>query len=230
MGQRITTLVLALGASIALLGLTACSSGGASGTSKTSAANAGTADFGPLADVTDGSSSAAQPAAPAGPAIEVTWEALAREKYLLENSRFRRRGQPQPPQRITLFSASHPTARKVKRARSKAERERFAGSAVLSDQDMVNFLRGLQKSGFYRHAKPTGYTDALAGSDNARGRIIVDQDGRSYTLLSMRGQGQNKATRQIPKLYSETKQAVMVLRNMTPTLNVTHYGVSGSAR
>ncbi len=229
MGQRITTLLLALGASIALLGLTACASGGASDTAKATTADRGLADFGPLADVTDGSP-AAQSTKAAGPAIQVTWEALAREKYLLENSRFRRRGQPQPPQRITLFSASHPTARDVKRARSKEDRERFAGSAVLSDADMLNFLRGLQKSGFYNHAKPTGYSDALAGSDNARGRIIVDQDGRSYTLLSMRGQGQNKATSQIPKLYSETKQAVMVLRNMTPTLNVTHYGVSGSAR
>jgi len=230
MGQRSTTFLLALGATIALLGLTACSSGGASSKAAQAGGGGPAANAGPVRDVTDGSRPAAKAAKPAGPAILVTWEALAREKYLLENSRFRRKNQPQPPQRITLFSESHPTAKKVRRARSKAERERFAGSAVLSDTDMVNFLKGLTRSGFYKYAKPTGYSDALASSDNARGRIIVEQDGRSYTLLSMRGQGQNKSTRGIPKIYSETKQAVMVLRNMTPTLNVTHYGVTGSAR
>ena len=45
----------------------------------------------------------------AGPAIVIMWEALAREKYLQENSRFRRRG-VQPPQKITLISRSHPDA------------------------------------------------------------------------------------------------------------------------
>ena len=126
--------------------------------------------------------------------------------------------------------SQHPEAKKVRQARTKEDRQKYSGSAVLSDKDMLRFLEGLRRQGFYRYARPTGYDNALADSENARGRIIVEQDGRGHTLLSMRGQGQAQATKAIPKLYSETKQAVMVLRNMTPTLNVSHYDVSGSAR
>jgi hypothetical protein len=234
MGERSSTVMLVLAATIALLGLAACS-GGAGAQGKKSGGNGATAaGLGPLADVTDPSpaagAAAARPRKPTGPAILVTWEALAREKYLLENSRFRRRNQPQPPQKITLLSASHPEAKNVKRARSKADREKYAGSAVLSDQDMLNFMKGLKQQGFYRYARPSGFDSAIAGSDSARGRIIVEANGQSHTLISMRGQGQNANTKGIPKIYSETKQAVMVLRNMTPTLNVTHYGASGSVR
>ncbi len=232
MGARATTLILALAATIAALGLTACSGGGGGQGSQGAGGASPQADLGPLPDVTDPSSAAKAraPAKPSGPAISVTWEALSREKYLLENSRFKRRGGPQPPQLITLFSESHPEARKVRQARTKEDRQKYAGSAVLSDKDMARFVEGLRRQGFYRYARPSGYDDALADSENARGRIIVEEGGQSRTLLSMRGQGQHKATKAIPKLYSETKQAVMYLRNMTPTLNVQHYDVSGSAR
>lgn len=232
MGVRTRSLFFVLAATIAVLGLVACSSGG-DASKGTQAAGAGTAaSLAPLPDVTDPSSGAttARKPAPTGPAIQVTWEALAREKYLLENSRFRRKGQPQPPQKIMLFSESHPEAQNVKRARTREERARYAGSAVVADRDMQRFLQGLKQQGFYRYAKRSGFDQALAGSDNARGRIIVAQGDDSYTLISMRGQGQNRETKAIPKLYSETKQAVMVLRNMTPTLNVSQYGYSGSAR
>ena len=237
MGVRTIPAILALAASIALLGLTACSSGGGSNSQNGSAgggANAASGNLGPLPDVTGASSTAANaPKAapkPSGPAIQVTWEALAREKYLLENSRFRRRGAPQPPQKITLYSESHPEAASVKRPRSREERAKHVGSAVVPDADMQRFIQGLRRQGFYRHARMSGFDEALAQSDNARGRIIVESGGESYTLISMRGQGQNANTKAIPKLYSETKQAVMVLRNMTPTLNVSHYGYSGQAR
>ena len=235
MGVRTIPAFLVLAASIGLLGLAACSSGGNAGGAAQSSNSQGAgnqAALGPLPDVTDPSSGATAraPAKPSGPAIQVTWEALAREKYLLENSRFRRQGQPQPPQKIMLFSESHPEAPVAKRPRSKADRAKYAGSAVLPDDQMVKFVEGLRRQGFYRHAKLSGFDAALAESDNARGRIIVQAKGESYTLLSMRGQGQNANTRAIPKLYSETKQTVMVLRNMTPTLNVSHYGYSGQAR
>lgn len=237
MGVRTIPTILALAASIALLGLTGCSTGGGGNAQNASGGGAATTASGPLAplpDVTGASStgrSAPQAAPkPSGPAIQVTWEALAREKYLLENSRFRRRGAPQPPQKITLYSESHPESANVKRPRSREERAKHVGSAVVPDADMQRLLQGLRRQGFYRHAKLSGFDDALAQSDNARGRIIVDSAGESYTLLSMRGQGQNPNTKAIPKLYSETKQAVMVLRNMTPTLNVSHYGYTGQAR
>lgn len=234
MGVRTIPAVLALAASIALLGLAACSGGGSGQGATPTGGSAARAPMAPMADVTAPSSAdataPAAPAAPSGPAIEVTWEALARERYLLENSRFRRPGAPMPPQKITLFSESHPEAKLVKRPRTKEERDKYSGSAVVPDRDMERFITGLQRQGFYRHAKRSGFDDAVAQSDNARGRIIVERDGQSYTLISLRGQGQNPNTRAIPKLYSETKQAVMVLRNMTPTLNVTHYGYSGQAR
>lgn len=238
MVHRARSSFLVLAASIALLGLAACSSGGGAAAATPSGATGGTADLGPLPDVTDRSSGSAPSTTPtsaaarqpSGPAIQITWEALAREKYLLENSRFRRQGAPQPPQKITLYSESHPEAQLVKRPRTKAERMKYAGSAVVPDADMQRFLAGLQRQGFFRYAKLSGFDDALVDSENARGRIIVEQDGTSHTLISMRGQGQNRNTKAIPKLYSETKQAVMVLRNMTPTLNVSHYGYSGQAR
>ena len=234
MGVRTIPAVLALAASIALLGLTACSSGGGGQAAKpgaTTAAGGAGGSLGPMADVTTPSSGGPAAAAqPTGPAIQVTWEALARERYLLENSRFRRQGGPQPPQKIMLFSESHPQAKLAKRPRTKEERQQYAGSAVVPDADMERFLEGLRRQGFYRYARRSGFDEAAAQSDSARGRIIVERNGESYTLLSMRGQGQNQATKGIPKLYSQTKQAVMVLRNMTPTLNVTHYGYSGQAR
>ncbi|MDA1194784.1 MAG: hypothetical protein O2894_06335 [Planctomycetota bacterium] len=219
---------LALAAAmIGLLGLVACSSGGAGANKQAPASGSAAANLGPLADVTPASPQAAKPS---GPAIQVVWEALARERELLETSRFRRKGQPLPPQRIVLLSESHPEASGVKSPRTKEERERNSGSAVLSDRDMQEFLAGLRRQGFFRYARPGGFDDSLVQSDNARGRIIVEQDGSTYTLLSLRGQGGNPQTREIPKIYSETKQAVMVLRNMTPTLNVSHYGYSGTAR
>lgn len=183
----------------------------------------GDADGGPV----DPAAPAAKPK-PTGPAIVVTWEALAHERYLLENSRFRRRG-PQPPQKITLISSSHPEAAALAMGRSR-QQDPETSTAVLDDKDMVNFVRGLERQGFFRYARPAGYDMAAATSDSARGRVTVTRGGDSRTLLSIRGQGLNEKTKQIPKIYSETKQAIMVLRNMTPTLNVTRSGATGGIR
>jgi len=179
-------------------------------------------------DADGGTAAAAEKAKPSGPAIVVTWEALAHEKYLQENSRFRRRG-PQPPQKITLISSSHPEAAALAMGRSR-QRNPDTSTAILDDKDMVNFVRGLERTGFFKYARPAGYDSAVASSDSARGRVTVTRGGDSRTLLSIRGQGLNEKTKQIPKIYSETKQAIMVLRNMTPTLNVTRSGATGGIR
>jgi hypothetical protein len=233
-----------LAASIALLGLAACSS------DKPAAAPRPVDMFGAHPTVTasghvavvqpaagEGEDAAQQPGGPAGkraaprsgPAIEVTWEALARERYLQENSRFRRPNQPQVPQKITLLNASHPDAARARAARARGDDRSFAHTTVLSDHDMQAFLQGLRQRGFFKVARPSGYDSALAQSQNARGRIIVTQGDQSVTLLSMRGQGLNPKTRAIPGIYSEAKQAIMVLNNMTPSLHVTHFSRSGTA-
>jgi len=197
------------------------SAAGAAGTTATGSADAalGGPDGGPAA--------AGRIAAPKGPAIVVTWEALSREIYLLENSRFRRRG-PQPPQKITLISSSHPDAADL--ASGRTSRDSTASTAVLDDRDMVNFVKGLERSGFFRYARPAGYDTLLANTENARGRVTVTRGSDSRTLLSMRGQGLNEKTKRIPAIYSEAKRAIMVLRNMTPMLSVTHSGASGAIR
>jgi hypothetical protein len=164
----------------------------------------------------------------AGLAIVVTWEALAREKYLMENSRYRRKG-VQPPQKITLISSSHPDAAAVASGRGN-RRDPTASTAILSDKDILAFVKGLTRSGFYRYARPGGYDTVIAGSDNARGRVTVTRGTDSRSILSIRGQGLNEKTKEIPAIYSEAKQAIMVLRNMTPTLNVTRSGASGAVR
>jgi hypothetical protein len=160
----------------------------------------------------------------AGPVIEVVWEALAREKVLLETSRWRRNRGAQAPQKITLISQSHPDAAAVVSGRSAEARERFGQVSILKDEDMLMFLRGLRQGGFYRHARAMGDHAPVLRDDNARGRITVVRDGSSSTLVSMRGQGRSPATRDIPRIYSQTKQAIMVLKNMSPQLNVSHVG------
>jgi hypothetical protein len=169
------------------------------------------------------------PARPSGPSIEVTWEALAREKYLMETSRFKRRG-AQPPQKITLLSESHPDAERARVPRTRADREKYVNTAVLPDRDLLSLIDGLRRRGFYRHARPTVENSAAYDNSNARGRVTVNRDGDSRTLISMRGQGLNENTRAIPAIYSEAKQAIMVLRNMTPTLNVRHFGAEAMRR
>lgn len=199
---------------------TPASRGASSRAASSRAAAAGSADAADLG-------ASKKKAGPTGPAIVVTWEALAREKYLVENSRFKRRG-PQAPMKIMLISSSHPDAAAIASGRGGRRRDPTVSTAILSDRDMVQFVRGLERRGFFRYARPAGYDTALAGSDNARGRITVTRDGTSRTLLSMRGQGLNEATKQIPAIYSEAKQAIMALRNLTPTLNVTRSSASGT--
>ena len=217
--------ILVVALFLALFGLSACSSD--EGTQSDKPAQPAAKGDPVFADGGfDGVTKASpQPAQPTGPAIEVVWEALAREKYLLENSRFRRRG-PQPPQKIVLLSKSHPRARAVSAGRGGDD----GHTAVIADRDMEAFVKGLEQRGFFKNARPQGYDSAIAGSENARGRVTVIQNGQGRSIISLRGQGQNAATKDIPRIYSEAKQAIMALRNMNPTLSVTRQGASGSAR
>jgi len=213
---------------LALFSLAACSSDDAADASKKTAQAGGGENVyaeGGFDSVTD--PSPAKRAAPqsTGPAIEVTWEALAHERYLQENSRYRRRG-PLPPQKIVLLSASHPRARAVQSGRGG---EKGAQTAVLSDRDMQGLVKGLEERGFFRHARTAGFDAAIVKSANARGRVTVTRGSDSRTLVSLRGQGRNPATKDIPRIYSEAKQAIMVLRNMHPTLSVSSSGASGNA-
>jgi hypothetical protein len=152
--------------------------------------------------------------------IRVTWEALAVEREQLENPHVRgvRIGLI-PNHEIVLVSESHPDAKANMLGRSAVEHKGVA-VAALSDQDMMLFVRGLRSRGFFRVAWPTSTVESLYESPNARGRITVDQGGESYTLVSMRGQGENPTTKDIPALYSEAKKSIILLRNRTPTMSV----------
>jgi hypothetical protein len=165
-----------------------------------------------------------RPADASGPrvVVRVIWEALARERELYETSRFRRpQGGVDPDMIVTLISASHPDAERVRFPRTDADREQFSRTAVVPDADMLALVRGLEKNGFSRLARPTDGQQVQWQSDAARGRVTIEEGPQSMTLLSMRGQGQNPATKDIPALYSEAKRAVMLLRNQNATLNVT---------
>lgn len=153
--------------------------------------------------------------------IRITWEGLAREREIADNSKYKRRGSLTAPMKITLVSESHPDAPGIRTGRTKKGREASSHSTVLRDADLVRFIQGLERRGFYKHARST---DAQAGNfehPRARGRVTIERSGQSVTLLSMRGQGQDPRTKAIPGIYSESKQAIMELRNRTPGLSLT---------
>ncbi len=160
---------------------------------------------------------------PGGPraVIRVTWEALARERELYESSRFTRpQGAVDPDMLVTLISAGHPDAERVQNPRTREERERFARVAVVPDADLVALVQSLRKEGFDRYAQPTDMQEGQWSNSAARGRVTVEEGGSSVSLLSMRGQGLNPATKAIPALYSGAKRAIMLLRNRNATLSI----------
>lgn len=158
-------------------------------------------------------------------AVKVTWEALATERELYENPTFGRRPQAgaAPTLKIVLVTENHPEAKAARLGRT-ARQEKGVAVAALSSEDMRLFLRGLEQQGYFRLARPTGSIQHLFGDENARGRVTVEQGGESVTLLSLRGQGTDPATKAIPPLYSQAKQAIIVLRNQTPTMSVVGLG------
>jgi hypothetical protein len=159
--------------------------------------------------------------------MRVIWQALAVERERLENPTHNRtplRGVV-PTQQIVLVSESHPDAKANLMGRSAREHKGVA-VAALPDSDMALLLRGLQQRGFFAAARPTDQAASLFANPNARGRITVERGEQSWTLVSMRGQGLNDATKAIPALYSEAKQSIIVLRNQTPTMSVITSGRS----
>jgi hypothetical protein len=158
----------------------------------------------------------------AGRGIRIVWEALAVEREQVENPRFGRkplRGVT-PDLKIVLVSQNHPSAAGREQGRAATREKDGAQVAVLKEADLQVLVRGLREAGFYRVAKPTGAVEPQFEDESARGRVTIDVNGESQTLLSMRGQGTSNATKDIPRIYSEAKQAVAALRNQTPTLNV----------
>lgn len=152
-------------------------------------------------------------------AVTVIWEALATEKDKLLNSRYRRatRGGITPPTRTILINESHPAAARLRDGRNaRAE----AGTGIITDRQMAALVKSFQELGYFRVAKPTASMRKLFKSSGARGRVTIESDGTSYTLLSMRGQALNASTREIPVVYSKVKQAVAAMRNMTTSLTV----------
>ncbi len=162
-----------------------------------------------------------------GPQIRVTWEALAVEKERLENpSRFR--GTPNvslaSQQKVVLVNKGHVDAQ-TNMYGVTSRRNKGVAVAAIPERDMDLFLRTIEKRGFFRLARPTASVQQLFTDPNARGRITVERNGQSWTLVSMRGQGLSAATKQIPPLYSEVKQTLMVLRNQVSCMTVV--GVRG---
>jgi len=218
---------------LALWTLAACGSGpGAS--QAASSGGSSTALYAPVgeglerpppwaAPVPDGAAPGAQPgpAQPAGLQLRVTWEALAVERDLYENPRWGRRPQRGAiqTQKIVLVNETHPEAQAARLGRSVREGGGVALGAI-ADADMQMFVQGLEQQGFFRLARPTSSVEGLFDNETARGRITVERGGESVTLLSMRGQGLDANTKQIPAMYSQVKQAILVLRNRTPTLSV----------
>jgi len=162
---------------------------------------------------------------PTGAQIRIEWEALAVERERCANPRFRRqrtRG-TLTMQKVVVVSESHQDA--VKSRYGAAIRgDKGVAVGMQSDKDMEMFLKGLEQRGFWRLARPTASVQHLFDDESARGRITVERGGESHTLLSMRGQGLNPATKGIPPLYSELKQTIIAFRNQTPTLTVIDMG------
>ena len=161
------------------------------------------------------------PCIPSGPAIKVVWEALAVERDRFLHPRHGRkpvRGALHQ-QKVVVVSESHPEAAAMRRGRCVAQGGGVI-AATVSDADMQTFLRGIEQRGFFRIARSTGSMKALFDEDNARGRVTVERAGTSVSLVSLRGQGLDPSSKHIPALYSEVKQAVMLLRNRTSSMGV----------
>lgn len=161
------------------------------------------------------------------PPVRVVWEALAVEIEQSKTSRNRQVGLPQfgePDLEVQLLNASFtPTPEQSREMRA----QRAAGrTARVADAEMNALLKELGKLGFFDHARATDAVRPYFASDRARGRITVERDGESVTLVSQRGLGLNDATKDIPGIYAQAKYAIQMLKNRAPALTVTGAKVS----
>ncbi len=166
------------------------------------------------------------PGAVADHGIRVTWEALAVERDLVANPRLGRRPQQGvvADSKIVLVSDDHPAAFGRQKGRASTREKDGSQVAVLCAADLQLLVRGLREAGFYKVARPTDGVQPHFDDSEARGRVTIEMDGVSRTLLSLRGQGTQDATRDVPRIYSQAKQAVAVVRNQTPALSVVTTG------
>lgn len=160
--------------------------------------------------------------------VRITWEALAVERDQILNPRTpaarRAPTAVQADSKIILVSDDHPAAQ-GKAPGSAVERSSDGSSvAVVAGQDLRLMVRGLREAGFFEVARPTDGVAAMFASEDARGRVTVEVDGATRTLLSMRGQGLQATTRDIPRIYSQAKQSVAAVRNNAPSLSVVTSG------
>ena len=155
------------------------------------------------------------------PSIRVEWEALSVEQEQLANSRFHTTGLDTfgaPDLEVVLLNASF-------EATPDQDRENRGQIAVgrvarVPDQDMLDLIKNLDRLGFFKYAQPTASVRAFFASDRARGRITVDRDGQSVTLVSQRGLGLQAATKEIPGIYAQAKFAIQMLKNRSPSMSV----------
>jgi hypothetical protein len=166
------------------------------------------------------------PGAVASHGIRVTWEALAVERDLVANPRLGRRPQQGvvPDSKIVLVSDDHPAAFGRQKGRASTREKDGSQVAVLAAEDLRLFVKGLREAGFFKVSRPTDALAPLFSDPEARGRVTVEVDGVSRSVLSLRGQGAQADTRDVPRLYSQAKQAVATVRNQTPALSVVTTG------
>jgi hypothetical protein len=166
---------------------------------------------------------------PGTPSIRVVWEALAGEmrKALgsepgVPGARELVEGLPGTKGdvdfEVVLLNASF-VATPEQDAENRS-RKAVGRVARVTDQDLNELVEALERLGFFRYAKPTESVRFLFPTDRARGRITVERDGHSLTLLSQYGLGLQPATREIPGIYAQAKQAILMLKNRTPVLRV----------
>ena len=165
------------------------------------------------------------------PSIRVIWEALHVERQQVLNPRSGRPGVQgiagAPDLEVAILNASF--AGTKEQNEDNRARARQGGVTRVADQDMLDLLDSIRKAGFYDYAKPTGGIEGLFAGERSRGRVTIEEGGRSVTLLSQRGLGLAEETREIPAIYSEVKRAIQVLRNRSRMLSVTGASVSGHA-
>jgi hypothetical protein len=166
---------------------------------------------------------------PGTPSIRVVWEALyvelersSGESRGVTGSRPLVEGLPGTKEdvdwEVILLNASFVAT--VEQDSENRSRKAVGRVARVTDADMNGLVDALERLGFFKYAKPTESVRYLFPTDRARGRITVERGGHSLTLLSMRGLGLQASTREIPGIYAQAKQAIVMMKNRVPTLRV----------
>ena len=158
---------------------------------------------------------------PGTPSFRVQWEALSVEQEQYQNSRFRSSGLNifgAPDLEVVLLNSSfQATPEQNRENRSQIAVGRLAR---VPDADMIALIKNLERIGFFKYAQPTESVRPYFASDRARGRITVDRDGVSMTIVSQRGLGLQDSTKAIPAIYMQAKSAIQLLKNSVPSMSV----------